>query len=116
MAVHAEDLVCDVIQRVYGHSTRSRRARKAAQDTLRALYDAGWCPPDVLAGIVESAGGDVLVQLRSVIDPPALERVEHDAAPYAFRLTTSRRHGRIAVRDVAVPATMDVLLADASLN
>jgi hypothetical protein len=62
--------ITDVIQRVYGDATQSALDHRAASEIWRHLTERGVIPPSLIAAIVESAGGEVIVPSRVILDPP----------------------------------------------
>lgn len=76
MASEAVREVARVICGVYGDACVTALDTQAADAVVRHLSEAGWVPPEVVAALVESAGGAVEVVERSVVDPPRLFRVD----------------------------------------
>lgn len=57
----AEQIVRDVIQRVYGDATQTMLDSQAAREIVAALRDAGWASLDEVALLIEAAGGSITV-------------------------------------------------------
>lgn len=59
MTNDSKQLVCDVIQRVYGDATQTALDYKAATEIVVALGQAGWAAPEDIALLIKAAGGQV---------------------------------------------------------
>lgn len=71
VATEAVNRVCDALRAWYGDAITTARDRQVAHSIVQVLCEAGWCPPNMIAAILEAAGGSVTVTDRQMVDPPS---------------------------------------------
>ena len=87
----ARQAVRDTLERVYGHATQTVLDDQAADEIMRTLHQMGYAPLDMVARIIEAAGGSVTLTAQSLNDPRPLEVETYDDPATLGKVFRARR-------------------------